>query len=203
MSVSVATLITRLLPALNATSLADAQFWTEASLYEWADEAAQCLARTAPVFVVRDAATSVQAGVAVYANPARHVKLIHLALAGARLAPSASRELIALSDTWMTDAGTPARWIGDWMGHDYYRLHPTPDTAAGVIETVLAQFPPALTVSTPTLAAPLVVADYLECRMLAEARRQEGDGAMPDVADAFDKRATLYEAIFTAYWGQA
>jgi hypothetical protein len=199
--ISAADLITSALDALNAATTADLVFWAPTDLYEWIDEAAKRLARTAAVIVDCDTSITTTPGTAVYSNPARHVALINFAYAGAMLRASSTRELAALSDTWMADAGTPARWIEDWLGHDLFRLYPAPDQAAE-LEIVLARYPLDITALAPTLAAPAVVGDYLETAMIAEARRKEGDGALPEVAAAFDQQLALYEQIFQAYWGQ-
>jgi hypothetical protein len=201
MTLSAADLVTSALDALNAASTADLAFWAAADLYEWIDEAAKRMARTAQIFVVHDTSVTTAAGTAVYGTPGNHVALINIACLGAMLRPSSSRELAALSDTWMADAGAPARWIEDWLGHDLFRVYPTPTAAQG-LEIVLAAYLPDITAAAPTFVAPDVFGDYLETALIAEARRKEGDGALPEVAAALDRQTGLYEQIFQSYWGQ-
>ena len=201
MSFSVATVIANaVLDALNAADLATLIFWDEASLYAWADEAAMRASRIAELFVDRDTSVTLTPGTGVYTNPDRHVSLLHFALAGLRLTPSTTNELLALSDDPDGDAGAPTRWVEDHKGHDLFRLWPAP-TAGGTLEIVVARYPQSITTSAPTVTAPLVFGDYLAHRIIAEARRKEGDGSLPEIADAFDQRAGLYEQIFADYWG--
>jgi hypothetical protein len=200
-SFSVATLITDcVLDALNAADLASLTFWDTTSLYNWADEAAMRASRLAALFVDRDTSVTLTPGTATYTNPDRHVALLHFALAGLRLVPSTTRELMALSDSPDSDSGTPKRWVTDHKGHDLFRLWPTPN-AGGTLAIVVARYPQAITSGAPTVTAPTVFGDYLALRIIAEARRKEGDGSLPEIADAFDQRAALYEQVFADYWG--
>jgi hypothetical protein len=206
MSFSMADVLAEACDALNAAALTDADltFWTVDQLYEFADEAAERMARTAAVFVARDSGNTLATANAVYPAPERHVAVIRLTVAGVALIPSSSRELEALSDDWTNDAGTPARWIADWQGHDQVRVHPTPAAAddGKTLEILLAHYPAAITADSPTVAAPRVFGDYLAARVVAEARRREGDGGLPEVADALDREADLYEQIARSYWGR-
>lgn len=200
MSLSAASVIAEQYDALNATSADDLVFWTVDDLYAWFDESIKQLARTAPGFVEAVPET-LSAGAPVYANPARHVKLIALLVGGNILLPASARELAALSDTWQTDtAVAPSHWIQDWEGHDYHRVYPTP-TAGATVQVILARFPEDITALAPTVAAPVIVGDYAALRMIAEARRAEGDGALPEISAHLDQECGLLERVFQAYWG--
>ena len=206
MSFSVTDVITGgVLDALNASGIdTDLIFWDSASLYAWADEAAMRASRIAALFVDRDTSVTLVPGTFAYDNPGRHVALLHMAVAGLRLVPSTMRELTSISDAPDADAGdTPTRWVEDYLGHDVFRVYPTPgETDTAPVEIVLARYPNAITAGAPTVAAPLVFGDYLAHRIIAEARRKEGDGGLPEIAEAFDQRSALYEQIFTDYWGE-
>lgn len=203
--ISVADVITELYDCLNAASADDLQFWSVDDLYAYASEAAQKLARTAAIFVAQ-ASVAVTGGTAVYANPDRHVALLAFAIGGLRLQPSSARQMAARSTAWeadVCDAGkSPTHWVTDIKGHDWFRLWPQPLTDT-TLEITLAQFPAEITADSPSLAAPAIVGDYLADRIQAEARRQEGVAAMPEVARSIDQEAALLEQAFAGYWGAA
>lgn len=204
MALDVTTVITNLYPSLNATGSGDLVFWTLTELYQWADEAAKRLARAAAVFIERDTSISLVSLTASYTLPSRHLSVIYVAVNGVGLNAANVRELQALSDTWEGDAcltgETPARWATDFAGLETILLHPAPFDIAN-LQIVQHVFPVEITASAHTLEAPLVVGDYLACRMLAEARRKESDAQMPEIAAAFDQRSSLYEKAFQAYFG--
>lgn len=72
-------ILAELYPHLNASGSGDLVYWTEAELYEWADEAAKRLARKFGGFVVRDG-TALVASQAIYNQPARHISTIHASI---------------------------------------------------------------------------------------------------------------------------
>ncbi len=188
-------LLTGLLPTLNASSFADLVFWTEADLTEWLDECAKRLARTAGIWVERSTSFTAP-GVSTYILPSGHLSVIHVSVAGVMLAPSTHAELVALSDSWQTDTGAPERWIPDAQGLETIMLHPQPQDLA-VLELIEHTAP-----DGSAIEAPAVVADCLALRVLAEARRKEGDGALPEIAAAAEAQASLYEQAFRAYYGE-
>jgi len=200
MSFSVADLITALYPELNATSSADLCFWDSDALYAWAAESVRKAALTG-MFADHDTTIPLAGATSVYNNPVNHNELLRLVAAGALLRRATAAELAAYSDTWEADSGPPARWIADYRGHDLFYVYPTP-TAGAALEVVLSRFPADVMATSPTVAAPQTFGDYLSTRMIAEARRQDGDGAMPEVADALDQEAAVYEQLFDAFWGQ-
>ena len=201
--ISIADVLSRQYAALNATGAADLVFWLETDFYEWASEALRHLATLAPLFIDRDTTITIQAGVPVYTNPARHITLLHVAVAGESLSPSSTRELAALSSTWLTDTGAPEQWIADWLGEANVRVYPTPTTTGAALQIVLSRFPGDVTVGAPTVSAPAIVGDYVGLRILAEARRKEGDGALPEIAAHLDQRCALLEQAYQHYWGTA
>ncbi len=198
MAISIATAITNLLPALNADALANLIWWTETELYEFAEEAARRLARSAAVFVETEQ-IAVSGGTASYTLGARSIATVHVSLGNTRLRPASVRELEALDTGWEATTGTPKRWTHA-LGIDSIRIYPEP-TAGGTLEVVHHQHPPEITSAAPTVAAPAPLAGYFGQAILAAARAKEGDAAMPEVAAHARERLALYERVCQAYWG--
>jgi len=207
--ISITRVIDDLLPTLGASNLADLT-WCLADgseFYQWADEYAQRLGRSCGVFVERDATTAVVGGTAAYALPARHIDTIHVSLtptAGTpgRLRPSSVAELYALDGTWPAASGVVARYSGDAGVPGIITLYRRPH-AAGTLAVIFHQFPPAIAAASPTVDVASPVGDYFQYGMLAEARRKQGEGAMPEMAAHFDERVRLYEKVLLAYFGGA
>lgn len=201
-----AELLADLYPALNAGAAGELVWWTEAELYEHADEAAKELARGYGVFVERDDSTGVLAGTAVYELPARHLSTIHAALSGRALCPLTVQELEALDALWPeTDATADepvSGFLGDSDGTERIRLYGIPD-ATGTLSLVFHRFPAAVNSGNYLLAAPPCLAPYFAWRVLAAARRKDSKARMPEVAEHFAARAELVEQVIEQYWGTA
>jgi hypothetical protein len=195
MAISASSLITELLPALNAGSTSDLTWWTTSELYQYADELLKRLARTAAVFVDYD---SITAGSGAIDNPSGALVIIHMAANGATLRPAAENELLALDPAWESTAGTPKRWIQTELQST--RLYPAPSGTVTLTRIFHAN-PPTVASGTPTITAPPPIGSYVLWGMLGRARAKEGEAMLPDVAGHATERVGLWEKVFTAYWG--
>ncbi len=71
------TVIDNLLPDLHSDTRAHLNFWAEADLIQWIDEAVKRLARKSMMFVQRDATITTVPGTATYTIPAWHLATVH------------------------------------------------------------------------------------------------------------------------------
>ena len=197
--------IADLYPALNASGTADLVFWTEAELYEWADEAAKRLARVQGGFVERDSSTTLVVGTHTYTLPARHLSTIHVSLGTRSLRPATVQELEAKDNAWVETAhATVSHWLGDAAGTESARLYPKPAAgAAGAVAVVFHRHPSAVEVGSAVVKAPLCLRDYWAFHVLGEARGREGKAAMPEVSEWCREMTALYERVCREYWGGA
>jgi hypothetical protein len=192
-----------LLPHLNAETIADLVWWSKDDFYNWANEGAKALASRVGLFVERDASISTVSGTASYALPARHLSTIHASI-GSGLTPlksASAAELDALDTAWETAAGTPERFVHR-LGTENIQLYKAPDSIE-TLALVFHQYPAEVSDSSPYLTAPAVLREWFLWWVLAEARRQEGDAGMPEVAAHLDERLGLMEAVMKEYWGSA
>lgn len=189
-------LITELLPALNAANTIDLVWWTTDELYNYADETVKHLARRAAVFTDFD---SLSAGAGEIANPSGALALLHAASDGASLRSATVAELEALDPGWQTTAGTPKRWTVD-LGLGSMRVYPSPASAVQ-LERIYHANPPAVTFGTPSVAGPAALDGYVAWGILGRARAKEGESMLADVAAHASEHLKLYERVFTAYWG--
>lgn len=191
-------IVAKLLPALNATAAGDLVFWTEAELYEFADELAQAVSRFG-IFVERSE-IAVTSGSAAYSLPVRFAALFHLSLNNTSLSAAGVDELEALDSSWPTAAGTVSRYVLDVVGLSTVTLYKIPG-APGTL-TLLVSTYPAIANSSAIARAASPVGDYWKYGILKAARSKEGEGMMPDVAAHCRERMSLYEALFERYWGR-
>lgn len=198
--VDLAQVIGDLLPTLGASSLADLNWCMASELYQWADDSAKRLARKAGVFVERDTSISVANGVAVYPLPARHVDTIHVSIGGVRMRPASVQDLEALDSTWPSSSGIVERYSMDADGMTSITLYRIP-TGAGAMAVIFNSYPATIAAGSSLVSAASPVADYFMYAMLAEARRKQSEGAMPEMAEHFDQRVGMYEEIFKQYFG--
>ncbi len=201
--VDLAQVVTDMLPTLGATSLGDLT-WCLADgseFYQWADEYAKRLAHKCGVFVERDVSNILVANNASYPVPLRHIDTIHASIAGARLRPSTVRDLVALDSTWPTTTGIVARYSMDAGPVGTITLYRIPTASSAILAVIFHQFPPEINTGSTTIAIASPIADYFQFGMLAEARRKQSEGAMPEMADHFDQRVAMYEQIIQKYWG--
>jgi hypothetical protein len=197
-----------LYPRLNATSQADAVYWTDAELYQWFDEATQRLARSAGVFVERDTSITVSSAQGSYDLPSDQISTIQADLAGVVLRPRTVEELEALDADWPATTGppSPSAFVQNVLGLGVIALYPAPGTADNekTLGLVIHTAPATVSASNALLSAPSVLQDYFGFYALAEARAKESKGAMPEVADWLRSGVTaLYEQVIEGYWGEA
>jgi hypothetical protein len=210
--VDIAQVIDEMLPTLGATSLGDVS-WCLADgseFYQWADEYAKRLAHRCGVFVERDTLTTVEPGTAVYPVPEGHIDTIHVSITTSggdgtplRLRPSTVRDLNALDATWPTTTGIVTRYSMDAGGVGTITLYQNPSSSgnAGMLAVIFHQFPAAIALGSSVVQIASPIGDYFQYGMLAEARRKQSEGAMPEMADHFDQRVAMYEQVMLKYWG--
>lgn len=194
-------------PSLNAAGAADLTWWTETELFQYIDEAAKRLASRVGLFVERDATTIVLAnGTQEYSLPTRHLSTIH-ASAGpaaslAPITPATAHELEALDTTWETASGVVERYVHR-LGPDKVQVYKVPGAAqAGqVVAVIFHQYPADLSPTAFVLTAPSPFREYFTFAVLAEARKIEGDAAMPEVSQQCEAWMNLLEKVFLDYWG--
>jgi len=193
-------LLDELYPLLGASGSADLDFWSDAQLLGWLNAGLARLARTAALFVERDTSITVEAGRAQYSLPTPHLSTLHVSLGAVLLRPASAAELEALSATWQTDRGTPARyWQDSGLGTASIGLYPKP-TAGGTLAVIEHEVPDTLPAGDP-LPLPEPLSDYGFFYILAEARAIESDGAMPETAEICRQLYGLIEEIAGDYWG--
>lgn len=195
-----------LLPVLHATSFANLVFWTEADLYNLADEAGQRLARACGGFVERDASTAIVPGTASYALPARHLSTIHVALGNTVLQPTNAYEREARDPAWESDTDdNVTHFLQDaGEGVERIRVFPLPGAgASGNLAVVHHAYPATISTGQKTVAAPECLRDYFTFAVMASALGQESEGAMPEVAKWADGVVQLLHDVVRDYWGES
>lgn len=205
--VNFAAVLGDLYPRLNATSQADAVYWTDAEIYQWFDEATQRLARSAGVFVTRDTSITVTTGDGSYDLPADQISTIQMDLAGVVLRPRTVEELEALDADWVATMGppSPSAFVQNVLGLGVVAIYPAPGSAdnGNTLGMVIHVAPATVSASNALLLCPSVLQDYFGFYALAEARAKESKGAMPEVADWLRSVTGLYEQAIEGYWGEA
>lgn len=195
--------IDRLLPSLGVYKTADLTHWTEAELFEWADEATKRFACKVGSFVVRDTSNAIADDTPQYALPARHVATVHVSLGTAALTVTNREELEALDETWTaTEDDNPDKWFVE--DEENLRVYPEPTAlSTGSLGLITYQYPVEITSAAATVTAPKPLEGYLGWVILAEARRKESDAAMPEVSRVLDSLIQLFEGAAKTYWGVA
>lgn len=218
MSTSATTAITSLLPILhrtnaaltgassNAAITADLVWWSRKELLRWYDESLKKLALMVPVFIRRDTSSIViEAGTSLYDKPARNVRTMYAALNDVSLRPATTMELEARDGFYQTRPGTPERFFEDKVGNKLglYKVPEAGDVGA-VVEVIQSEWPPEVDEngSNVTVAAPVVINDYLEMCVLVEAYRKESDGACPEVSAQVSELVRLLDGAIMDTWGE-
>jgi hypothetical protein len=200
--VDIAAVIQDILPALGATSQADLDWCTQAELYQFADEANKRLAARVGVWVDRYAWQTVTTGQPSLAAPLGHVDTIHVSWNGSPLRPTSVRELEGLDASYSTtEAAVPDRFSMDLGAPGTITVYPI-NTMVGTAEVIFHRFQPQIALGNSLVPIPSPLQDYFGYSMLAEARRKESDAAMPDMADHFAQRVSLFEQVLTQYFGE-
>lgn len=219
MSASALTAIGNLLPALhrtdsmltgassNAAITADLVWFSKKEVLRWFDESLKHIARKALLFARRDTSTVLVAGTAAYATPARHLATLYAAHSDKSLRPDTTAALELRDTQYATRSGTSERFYEDKGGANIIGLYPVPtagDVGAGALEIIQSEWPAEIDEleSNVTMPVPLVIADYLECRVLSEAYRKESDAQLPEVAEQLSQLAMLIEGVIVGYWGE-
>ncbi|MBZ5578256.1 MAG: hypothetical protein LAP40_16965 [Acidobacteriia bacterium] len=192
--------------SLNASRVEELVDWTEAELYQYAEESFHALGRGLLLIVQYDDSTALVANQGLYPVPALHIVTIYAAADGVTLQPAEVDEVEALDDDYEEAAGVaaPTRWIGNASGLNYLRVYP-PKNAAGVLTLIFQMRPPDMPVPATgqplELKMPAPIGDYLAAKALEKARRRQGDGQMLDAAQAFSTLGQIFERAAAAYWG--
>jgi len=195
--------ITDLLPSLHSDSRAHLNFWSEADLIQWIDEALKRLARTAMLFVERDTSTATAAGTATYPLPARHLASLHISYGSSPLRPAAMVELEARDEGFQNTIGAPDHWYEDKLGMATVGVAPVPPDSAVTLAIIMSCVPPevdAAKVNT-LVQAPAPLKGYLAFSVLGEAYGRESETEQPDLAKHCRARVQLYEQILQRYYG--
>ena len=198
MPVDPVNVIAEVLPALNTATMADLVFWTEAELYQFADEAVQRAAREAIVFAFI-ANQLVSPGATSLRLPTGSSTALWASWSGTSMREASVGELEALDDDWQNTTGMPKRWTVD-LGTGTLRLYPFP-SANGVLTMILQGCPPTVALGAATLPAVLPFGGYLLQAILGAARGKISDAIMPEIATHAEQRAALYLDVFKRYWG--
>jgi hypothetical protein len=195
--------ITNLLPDLHSDSLANLNFWTEANLIQWVDEAAKQLSRAVMMFVERDTSNTTAGGTATYPLPSRHNATIHVSFGTSPLRPATVIELEARDPAFQTTPGPPDHWYEDTIGMTTVGVAPVPTTAVS-LPLICSVHPADIDVAKVNhlLQAPAPVAGYLGMFVLAKAYGREGESEQPDLAQHCAARVKMYEQIFERYYGK-
>lgn len=195
-------IIDELLPALHSDSRANLTFWGEADLIQWIDEAVKRLARVAMMFVERNASITTAPGTATYSLPARHLATVHVSYGSAALRPSTMLEMEARDPAFQATAGAPSHWYEQNLGMATVGVAKVPAASAS-LPVIMSAAPPDVDVakSNTTVEAPGPVSGYLAFSVLAAAYGRESETEQPDLAKHAAARMSLYEQLFTKYYG--
>jgi hypothetical protein len=188
-----ASILTRLLPMLNADTVAELQWWTESELYAWMQEAAQRISRFA--LFVELASEPVTSGEPNYALPAQYRAAIQISLDERTLRPVSVAQLEARSTTWTQDSGTVENFVLDGRT---VRIWRTP-TSSGTLAILYYAWPSVAAGGSDRY--PDVIGDAYAWHVIGDARAKPGDAMAPDIAAQARERARLYDAVIEQYWG--
>lgn len=196
------TLVPWICQSLNASDVSNLTYWTEAELYQYAEEAFHDIGGKFLLIAEFDGTTALIADQGMYPVPFLHIATIFVSTNGEALRSSSVKEMEALDTDWEQAAsGAVTRWIGNFLGMNFIRTYPAPD-APGTLELIFHKHPPDLTPSATQISVPKPVADYLAVKALQAARARQSDAQMLDASAAFGMLGTIYEQAIEAYWGQ-
>lgn len=203
MPVNVESLLTSsIYPTLNATAANDLVFWTKATLYEFAHDAVQRLARAAAGLIYTDT-VAITTNQGEYALPARTLSVLHVTAAGRSLRPANTRDLEARSANWRGESSVVvSHYARQDHGLTTLRIYPKP--AAGVTGSVKAtvhRSPPAVSDAAPTVDWPDVLGGYIALRTIAAARTAETEAKMPEAAAVAAEIGLVIEQAALKLWG--
>lgn len=191
-----------ILTSLNCAQVSELTPWTEAELYAYAEEALHDIGGKFLLIAEYDASTNLVPGQGTYPLDPLHIATIYAAADGETLQPTTVAEMEALDDAWQAAANnTPTRWIGNVLGLAKLAVYPPP-AVPGFLGLLFQKHPPDLTPQVPSVMMPAPVGDYLSMRLLEHARLRQGEMEMPDVAQALEGLAAVYEQALEAYYGR-
>jgi len=188
--------------SLNCTQVSELSPWTEAELYNYAEEALHDIGGKFLLTMEYDDSIALVPDQRTYALDPMHIATVYAAADGEALKPSTVAEMEALDDAWETAmSDTPTRWIGNVLGLRFIAVYPPP-AVAGVLNLIFQNHPPDITPASPTVSMPAPVGDYLTVRTLQRARTRKGEMEMADVAQALGGLASIYEQAMKSYYGE-
>jgi hypothetical protein len=198
-------LLDDLYPRLHASDEASLQWWTEAQLRQFANEALQLLSRGARIFVRRNAATNTVNGTRTYALPARHLATLHVAYANVPLQPTDFAHLDALNATASAAAcgvgEVPKRWYEDTLGvHLHIGIWPTP-SAVAVLALLFSEQLDLFTSTASTAPIPRCLKAFIEDYVLSQAWSHDSDFAMPELAAHLAEKRQMQLDLYQSLWG--
>lgn len=198
-------MVGELYPRLHASDEATLRWWTEADLRGWANDAIQLLARTATLFVRRDASVTTGIGTRTYGLPALHLATLHATYDNQPLRATDRALIDALdyaADTALCGAGeVPKRWYEDTLGvHAQIGVYPSP-SAARTLAVIFSQQPAVFVNTASTIPIPRALKAYLEDYVLGEAWLHDSDFSMPEIAAHLKDKRGFYSELYRAYWG--
>jgi hypothetical protein len=192
------------LSRVGAFAWTDVADWlTKSEVYGYFQEAALRLAELG-LFVSREIVSVPGTPTPVLALPADWIDSIHVSVNGQQLRPTSAAELLAYDSLWpetLCSPGVlPSRYSMDAGPLGTVTLYPVQSSSAE-LETISHVTPAAVSTTQTTVPIPGVVADYFLYFALARARGKESPYAMPEVVSAAQSMISLYEQVFTTYWG--
>jgi hypothetical protein len=197
-TISVTTMTTNLLPMFHASALTDLVWWSNGQIGHWFADWIKRHAQEHGGFVSRGTIPLV-ISTATYSLPTTHLDTIHAALDGTPLVACSTSELDGLDDSYSSTTGTPTRWYVDRINQNKIGVYPVP-IATGTLEVIYHSFPCDL---TSGFLAPVMIGEYLELAVLAEAYDAESDGQMTEIAIAAREMMRLIDGVVTTYYGRS
>jgi hypothetical protein len=99
--------------------------WTEAELYQYAEEALHDAGGRYVLIAGIDSTTALVANQTLYPTLPNQIATIYASAGGAMLAPSSVAEMEALDDDWEEAAAAdPTRWVGNNLGEEFIAVYP-------------------------------------------------------------------------------
>jgi hypothetical protein len=190
---------------LSQADLAAADWLTLDELYQFCDDAAQCLARNTSLYLTYDDSIDVVAGTPTYALPTGSIYieggwLVYAGGALQLLRLTSTGQLFALDAVWGTKTGPPKRLSLDAADARTATLYPNP-TANSTLNLILEQAPAAVTAANTALPLSPVLELYFSDAIVAGALGKESDNARPEVAAHLVQRQQMLDAVIQSLWG--
>jgi hypothetical protein len=200
MAVNISTVISELLPTLNASSVGNLIWWTQTELEGYGDEVVQKLTRENRLIAAVQSTLILTPNLAQYDLPAQHVATLQVIAGSLVLEEKTTAEMEALNPAWMTEANVnPLYWIGDAIPGKLL-LSPIP-TLSGSYSTVYLAHANEVTAAAPSADIPSVLSEYVFLSMAARALRKETRGSKPEAAAAIEQMMAPLGEIIDGIWG--